>query len=34
MSFVGLKKAKDRAALIAYMRSLSDNPQRRSLDLV
>ena len=27
MSFVGLKKAKDRAALIAYMRSLSDNPQ-------
>jgi len=27
MSFVGLKKAKDRASLIAYMRSLSDNPQ-------
>ncbi|WP_068084780.1 c-type cytochrome [Polycladidibacter stylochi] len=26
MSFGGLKKAKDRAALLAYLRSLSDNP--------
>ena len=27
MSFAGLKKAKDRAAVIAYLRSLSDNPK-------
>ena len=27
MSFAGLKKAKDRASLIAYLRSLSDNPK-------
>lgn len=27
MSFAGLKKASDRAALIAYMRSLSDSPK-------
>ena len=27
MSFAGLKKAKDRAAVIAYLRSLSDSPK-------
>jgi len=27
MSFAGLKKAKDRANMIAYLRSLSDNPK-------
>ena len=26
MSFVGLKKAKDRANVILYLRSFSDNP--------
>ena len=27
MSFAGLKKARDRATIIAYLRSLSDNPK-------
>ena len=27
MAFAGLKKAEDRAAVIAYLRSLSDSPQ-------
>ncbi|MDP6896631.1 MAG: cytochrome c family protein, partial [Rhodospirillales bacterium] len=27
MSFAGLKKAGDRAAVIAYLRSLSDSPK-------